>query len=100
LFLPIHLDSWCPFVFFRSHGVQWGQRHCEKHSKKNQDPIGSSRQSGHVKAICRRDESAAGACGHGTQGPTTSSPLVGAQRVEFVPGIGDVTIVDPAKEAL
>lgn len=79
----------------------------KKRSKKNQDPVGSSRQSGRVKAICRCDEGAAGACGHGrgacgrgTQGPIDSSPLVGAQRVEFVSGIGDVPIVDPAKEAL
>ena len=74
----------------------------EKCSKQNQDHAESSRTTGHSKASLPRD--AAG--GHGAharaaraQAQALASP-VGAVGQEFVPGIGDVPIVDPTEESL
>ena len=76
----------------------------EKRSKKNNDLAASSRLTGHTKASLPHD-AASGRGGHAhahaaraqTQAP--ASP-VGAAAREFVPSLGDVPAIDPAKEPL
>ena len=83
--------------------------HQEKWSKKNNDPTGSSKPSGRTKEAC--PHVATGARGHGrgtracgaqpsSQALADPPPRVGAVTVEFVPGSGNVPVVDLAKEAL
>jgi len=77
-------------------------RHSEKRSKKNNDLTASSRLTGRTKASLPHD-AASGRGGHAhaacaqTQAP--ASP-VGAAAWEFIPSLGDVPAIDPAKKAL
>ena len=72
----------------------------EKRSKKNNDPVASSRPTRHTKASLPHDAT----CGRGGRAcaahAQTQAPPVGAAAREFVLGLGDVPAVDPAKEAL
>ena len=72
----------------------------EKHSKQTQDPTASSQLTGRTKASLSHDAvGGRGACAHDAHAQA-QAPLIGAAAREFVPGIGDVPVVDPAKEAL
>ena len=85
-------------------------QHQEKRSKKNNDPVGSSKPSGCIKATCSRDAGGThgrGRAAHasGVQAPVAPPsanppPRVGAQQWEFVPSIGVIPTIDEAKEAL
>ena len=75
-------------------------RRSEKHSKRTQDSVASSRPTRRTKASLSCD--AAG--GHGAHARATHAqahaPPIGATAREFIPSLGDVPTVDPAEEAL
>jgi len=85
-----------------SSGDDTPPRHSEKRSKQNHDHAESSQLTGHTKASLPCD--AAG--GHGAHAHVALAqaqaivPPVGTAAGEFIPGIGDVPVVDPAEEAL
>ena len=75
-------------------------RHSEKRSKRTQDPAASSLPTRRTKASLSHDATG----GHGPHAHAAhaqaQAPPIGAAAQEFIPGLGDVPTIDPAKEAL
>ena len=74
--------------------------HSEKRSKRNQDHAESSRPTRRTKASLPCDAaSGRGARAAHAQAQALALPVSAAAR-EFIPGLGDVPVVDPTEEAL
>jgi len=74
--------------------------HSEKSSKRTQDPTASSWPTAHTKASLYHDAIGGhGARAHAAHAQAQAPPVGAATRV-FIPGLGDVPTIDPAKEAL
>ena len=75
-------------------------RRSEKHSKRTQDSVASSRPTRRTKASLSHDAvGGRGAHAHAAHAQAQAPPI-GATAREFFPGLGDVPTVDLAEEAL